>query len=186
MHGVTAATKGRFVSTPSRSSKGMPRGPLGRAAYSVAGYATYALAACFAVLALGLIAGTVGYVLQQWVGAFIGLGSALTFVAVALFAVGYRLTLPAHTVAEDGAEPCDSDATGSPSASGLADEPRARSDEARPIAKTSQLLPVAALVLGAASVLGPRRMLRIGIRLYTMWSTTRSILEQTRSGERRQ
>lgn len=171
------------MSTPQRASTFTPRGPLGRAAYSLAGYAAIVVAICFAVFAIVLIAATAGYVLNQWVGSFFALGGAMVVLAIALYVGGYRLSVSERRTAEQ--EPEASEAAEMEAASSPVEEPRGPVQSGPEIAKASQLLPVAALVLGAASVLGPRRMLRIGIRLYTMWSTTRSILEQNSPSARR-
>ncbi len=172
------------------STSELASGPVSKAISSLMGHALCALAAVIAAGAILIIAATTGYVLNSWIGCFFAIGGALVVLAITCYIFGLRVTEPRASAtqtsesASDEAPSADDRTQYAPAAAPDPDaDQRSESSEDAGITKPSQLLPIAALLLGTASVLGPRRMLRIGIRLYTMWSTTRALIDS--SGPRR-
>lgn len=136
---------------------------------------------CFAVSLLSSVA---GYAIYGWLGALTGLGTAWAIIGLG-FAVASRTSTsrsyppPVPVVVPQVAIAQPMMAVPQPPPM-TQDSCNHEDDEDYEPGSSSRItLPLAALALGAAAVVGPVRALRMGLKLYTVWSGISRVMSQT-------
>lgn len=128
-----------------------------KAATTVAGVAMTAAGALLGYIALAIVLGLVGYDLGAWRGALLML--ALLFALTAASLIIAAAVLRAR--AKQQPEAAGPDATAAPGGS-----------------TDQEWLAPLALGVAAATAIGPLRVLRLGLRAYSLWVTVRSLTKQ--------
>lgn len=150
-----------------------------RAATLLGGRILIGIASVLALVAVSVIAGTLAFAAGGWPAFFMSFGIVLAAASLGIFVRAWflirSLREPEVEVNQSVHHPPVAQAQPP-----RCDEPEPPSPPQTPI-RPESLLAMAALTLGAAAVVGPVRLARIGLRAFSLWTTARTILQDQRS-----
>lgn len=141
-----------------------------RAASFLGGYLVLGLAIVLAFKALLVLAGVLGFLAWGWPGALLAPAGVLALTALSL-ALWARAAIRR---AKDPGRAQREESAGTSEPGGSMNKDESTHDEA----SSDIITALSALAVSAALLIGPLRLLRIGVRVYSAWMAARTIMGQ--------